>query len=200
MTTVDFLRHGETDAGNTLAGRTDLPLSAVGREAVVRQVAGRTWPVIVSSPLVRARETADIAAGQTGQAIDIDPDWREIDFGDWDGQARSELAQDGRLAAFYDRPDDNAPPNGETMAEARTRIARALDRIAARGRGPVLVVAHGGSIRVAISTLIGIPFEQFWAFRIACATRIRVEMGVDPAHGLWGEVLEIAQPAENEGT
>jgi alpha-ribazole phosphatase len=198
MTIVDFLRHGETEAGDVLLGRTDAALSASGRNAVARQVAGRAWSAIVASPLARARETARIAAHEGGAAIEVDLDWREIDFGDWDGQPRRELARDERLAAFYRNPDANPPPNGETMAEARTRIAAALDRIAVRGDGPVLVATHGGSIRVAVSMLLAIPLERLWAIRIACATRIRVEMGTHPAHGLWGEIVEIAQPAGEE--
>jgi alpha-ribazole phosphatase len=196
---VDFLRHGETDAGDALLGRTDVPLSSAGREAVARQVAGHTWSVIVTSPLQRARETADVVAVEAGQAIDIDPDWREIDFGDWDGQSRRALARDERLGAFYASPDSNPPPNGEAMEQVRGRVTVALERLAARGAGPVLVVAHGGSIRMALSLLLALPVERLWAVRIACATRIRVEMGVDPAHGLWGEVVEIVQPAEGRG-
>lgn len=193
---VDFLRHGETEAGDALLGRTDPPLSAAGREGVTREIRARQWSAIVTSPLLRARETAAIAAMHGGQTIEIDPAWREIDFGDWDGQPRQSLIGDARLAAFYTSPDANPPPNGESMGAVRTRVTGALERIAAREQGPVLVVAHGGTIRMTLSVLIGVPLERLWAIRIACLTRIRVGMGVDPTYGLWGEIVEIAQPGE----
>lgn len=192
MTCVDFLRHGETDAPDALLGRTDAPLAPTAKAYITRQIEGRSWRAIVASPLRRAQATAEIAAN--GQAIEMEPDWREIDFGDWDGQPRRELVKDARLAAFYASPDANPPPNGETMQAVRARVSSALDRLAAREEDPVLVVAHGGTIRMALAVLLGIPLERLWAIRIACATLIRVEMGADPAHGLWGEITEIVQP------
>ena len=194
MTRVDFLRHGETEAGDALLGRTDPTLSAAGREAITRQLASRRWPAIVTSPLVRARETADMAARESGAMIEVDPAWREIDFGDWDGQKHTDIASDERLAAFYANADANPPPNGESMQQVRTRITGALERLAAHTVDPVLVVGHGGSLRVALAVLLGLPFDRLWAIRIAYATRVSVEMGVDPQHGLWGEIIEIAQP------
>lgn len=192
MTRIDFLRHGETDAPDALLGRTDAPLVPGANACVARQIEGRSWRAIVASPLRRAQATAGIAA--RGKAIETDADWREIDFGDWDGRPRRDLAKDARLAAFYASPDANPPPNGETMQAVRARVSSALDRLAAREEDPMLVVAHGGTIRVALAVLLGIPLERLWAIRIACATLIRVEMGADPAHGLWGEIIEIVQP------
>ena len=194
MTAVDFLRHGETEANDALLGRTDAPLSAAGRAAVVRQVAGRRWRAIFSSPLGRAQETAALCAAASGQPVEIDPAWREIDFGDWDGKPHRDLATEKRLAAFYERPADNPPPNGEPMHDVHARLADALSRLAARSDGPMLVVTHAGAIRVALSVLLAIPLERLWALRIACATLVRVEIGVDPKHGLWGEIVEIVQP------
>lgn len=196
MTVVDFLRHGATETKGALLGRTDPPLSARGRNAVARQTKGRTWTAIVTSPLMRAKASARVAVGLSGCTVEIDPDWVEIGFGDWDGKQRSDLAQDPRLAAFYENPDANPPPHGEAMADVRMRVTDALNRLAKREDGPVLVVAHGGSIRVALAVLLGIPLERLWAVRIACATLIRVEIGVHPQHGLWGELIEIVQPQE----
>jgi len=193
MTRVDFLRHGATEAGDALIGRADPRLTPAGRETVARQLGGRRWPVVIASPLMRARETAEIAARESAATIEIDPSWREIDFGDWDGLARDALAADARLAAFYADPAANPPPNGETMAEVHARVAGALDRLAGRD-GPILVAAHGGSIRMALSILLGLPLERIWAIRIGQGTRISLEIGRDPTHGLWGELIEIAQP------
>ncbi|HEX2841048.1 histidine phosphatase family protein [Hyphomicrobium sp.] len=194
MTRVDFIRHGATDLGDALLGRSDPPLSDVGRQAVARQLAGRTWAAIVASPLSRAKQSADIAADACGLEPEIDPAWREIDFGDWDGQPRSVLAADARFGAFRANPDANPPPNGEPMENVRARVEAALLRLAVRDTGTILVVAHGGSIRMALSVLLALPLDRLWSIRIDAATRITVEMGRDPKHGLWGEIIEIAQP------
>lgn len=199
MTSVDFLRHGETAFANDLLGRSDPPFSGAGCKAVTRQLAGRTWAAVVASPLARARETAEIATHWSAQDVEVDPDWREMDFGDWEGRSRADLAADDRFAAFYADPEANPPPNGENASAVRARVDAALRRLAARRDDPVLVVAHGGTIRMALSILVGLPLERLWAVRIACATRVRVEMGTHPEHGLWGEIVEIAQPEEGEG-
>ena len=200
MIAVDFLRHGRTETPGRLLGRTDAPLSAEGLAAVARQVQGRAWSAIVTSPLNRARETAAIAAGASGAPVEITPDWQEIDFGAWDGEPLATLAYDPRFAAFQADAETNPPPGGEPMHDARTRITRALEALATRASGPVLVVAHGGAIRVALSVLLALPFERLWAVRIGCATRITVEMGRSASHGLWGEIVEIAQPASIPAT
>lgn len=195
MTRVDFLRHGETEAGDRLLGRTDAPLSIAGRNAVTGQLAGASWPVIVSSPLARARETAEIAIERSAARFEVDPDWREMDFGDWDGRPKQELGADPRFAAFYRDPETSPPPNGETADAVRARVKSALERIAARDETPVLVVAHGGTIRMALAILLGLPLDRLWAVRIGCGTRVGIEMGVHPEHGLWGEIVEIVQPS-----
>ncbi|MGE0022255.1 MAG: histidine phosphatase family protein [Hyphomicrobium sp.] len=196
MTRVGFLRHGETEAGDALIGRTDPHLTQKGRETVARQLGGRRWPVVIASPLMRARETAEIAARASAATIEIDPAWREIDFGDWDGLGRDALAGDARLAAFYADPTANPPPGGETMADVHMRVAAALDRLAQR-EGPILVAAHGGSIRMALSILLGLPLAKLWFIRIRQGTRVGVEIGRDATHGLWGELIEIAQPEDD---
>jgi len=194
MTAIDFLRHGATEAGDALVGRTDPPLSEAGRASVAGWSAGRRWSAVIASPLRRARETAEIAAAGSGRAVEIEPAWREIDFGDWDGKPRAALAADPRLVPFYADPENNPAPNGESLGEVRRRVEKALRILAARGPGPVIVVAHGGTIRVALSILLALPVERLWAIRIACGTLVRVRMDDDPEHGLWGEIVEILQP------
>jgi alpha-ribazole phosphatase len=194
MTRVDFLRHGETEAGDVLLGRSDAPLSAAGQKAVAQQLAGGSWSVIISSPLERAKQTAEIATEWNAQNFEVDPAWREMDFGDWDGRSTGDLAADPRFAAFYKNPEANPPPNGETTDNVRARVKAALERIDSRDESPVLVVAHGGTIRMALSVLLGLPLDRLWAIRIGYATRVAVELGVHPEHGLWGEIVELSQP------
>jgi alpha-ribazole phosphatase len=193
MPAVDFLRHGAIERLGAMPGETDLRLSAEGRAAIARQSAGRTWAAIVASPLRRAQESAMIAAAGGGTAIGTDPAWVEIDLGDWKARSRSELASDPAAAEFYADPEAGTPPNGETVAAARHRVRGALESLAER-QGPLLVVAHAGVIRIALSVLLDLPLERLWSLRINYGTRVGVDMGRDPVHGLWGEIVEIVQP------
>jgi len=195
MTVVDFLRHGATEQEGVLLGHTDPRLSEVGRATIAEQCRDRSWDAVISSPLSRAKLSAEIAAAAS-QPIEIDPDWTEIFFGDWDGKPLADLGREQAFTDFYAQPETNPPPNGETMASVRARLTTALEKLAAREDSPLLVVAHGGSIRMALSVLFAIPLDRLWAIRIACGTLIRVELGVHSDHGLWGQLIEIHQPRE----
>lgn len=195
MTVVDFLRHGATEQEGVLLGHTDPRLSEAGRVTIAEQCRDRSWAAVIASPLMRAKLSAEIATGAS-QQIETEPDWTEIFFGDWDGKPLTDLRGEQAFTAFYAQPEINPPPNGETMARVRARVTTALEKLAAREESPLLVVAHGGSIRMALSVLFAIQLDRLWAIRIACGTLIRVELGVHPAHGLWGQLLEIHQPRE----
>lgn len=194
MTAIDFLRHGRTVAEGRLLGRTDAPLADAGLAAVTAQIAGRSWDAIVASPLARAQQTAALAAQVSGLAVKSDPAWREIDFGEWDGQALADLANDARFAAFQADPEINAPPGGESLLDVRRRVQVALRDLISTGQNGVLVAAHGGTIRMALSVLLAIPLQRLWAIRLSHATRVSVRIGWTDAHGLWGELIEIVQP------
>jgi len=149
-TTVLLARHG-TSAFNPSAGRDrglppDPALASAGREEA-RQLAaslrGRRVSVIVTSPLRRARETAAIVAEVLGVAVEVDPDLAEFNAGDL-------LGEDWSRSPFRERFDSllahttTRRPGGESADELRQRAVSAIDRIAARHRGRVvLTVAHG---------------------------------------------------------
>jgi len=197
MPVIDFLRHGVTERPGVLAGKTDIALAEEGWRQFEGQTAGRAWPAVIASPLRRARDAAERLALERGIGIEIDPDWREIDLGDWDGRVLAELRADsavaGLLAKFYRDPTTAEPPNGESFGALSARVARALGRLADR-ESDALVVAHAGSIRTALSLATSIPLSALWAIRIEPATRIKVQLARHPEHGIWGEIIEVAQP------
>lgn len=197
MPDIDFLRHGTTERPTAMNGRTDVGLSPEGWDELRRQVEGRVWTSIVASPLQRASGPANEIATKLGIPIEIDPDWREIDFGDWDGREIAELRADPEaakgLGAFYADPTSLAPPNGESYAALEERVRRAVTNLAQKD-GHVLVIAHAGSIRTALSLVLDLPLAKLWSIRIEYATRVRARIGHDPVHGLWGQMTELAQP------
>lgn len=194
---IDLLRHGQTGRDGFLDGRTDPPLSEIGWSQFRSQTEAACWPVVVTSPLIRARLAAEDHAKRHGCALRIDDDWAELDFGAWDGRRRTEITAEPEgaalFAAFYNDPATFTAPGGESWGDLQQRVTRALDRIVS-DPAPVLVVTHGGAIRAALAQLLGWPLRQLWSLRIDPGTRIRLDAGRSDDGALWAEIIEIIQP------
>lgn len=141
---------------------------------------------------------------QTAQAlvnaepIQINEDWAEWHFGDWDGRHRDDIASDaaGRaaLAAFYQDPAAHPPPHAESWSDLRARVERGLRALCSEQDDmPVLVVTHAGPMRLALSLACGFPLTALWALRVDYGTRVRLRIGVDAQDRLWGELIEVRQ-------
>ncbi|MGY0610756.1 MULTISPECIES: histidine phosphatase family protein [unclassified Luteimonas] len=193
---VDFVRHADTGRRGHMDGRSDPPLCPGAVDAPCLRHAGIHWTRAISSPLRRAHDTALALARPLDLAVQTVVQWAEFDFGDWDGQ-RGDALRANALAAFHADPRRNPPPGGERWELFEHRIAAALQALladAGDSDGPVLVVSHGGALRMALSQACGLPLAALWALRIDYGTRlrVRVEAGED---GLpWGELIELAQP------
>ncbi|MQA04248.1 MAG: bifunctional RNase H/acid phosphatase [Streptosporangiales bacterium] len=169
-----LLRHGATAASTDgwFNGVADEPLTEGGREearAVAQALAaGEPIDAIVSSPLRRARETADIVASALGQTVREDDDLREVDFGSWEGLSLADIT--AKYAAEFERWASEvaaAPPGGESLVDARTRANRARTKLLARYQGKtVLVVAHGLLHSVLVSIALDVPVEVIFRLRI----------------------------------
>ena len=166
MTTeLVFVRHGET-ASNTrglLHGRTDVPLNANGRQQAVR-VAERIAAMehiaaVHSSPLCRARATAEEICRRLGLEPTDHPDLSEIDFGAIEGLGFAEFA-DRHPDLFQRLQDPSDPgaafPGGESLPGFHARVRRSIERLArAHPAERIVVVAHGGVIASSVAQLIG---------------------------------------------
>ncbi len=150
---VLLVRHGETDdnAAERFQGRIDTPLNARGREqsrALAESLAGEGLQALYSSPLARARETAEIVGARLGLQPVYDPRFMEADAGDWSGRTYGEIVAGdaGAFDAWRRREPAFRFPGGESAAEQAERVAAAMLDVAA-GPLPALVIAHGGAIR-----------------------------------------------------
>ncbi|HEY8248135.1 MAG TPA: histidine phosphatase family protein [Hyphomicrobium sp.] len=199
MMRIDLLRHGETATPGRLLGRTDPVLSDTGWQQLGRQTTDRRWDTIVASPRQRTRAPAEQLAAERALPLRVDDDWAEMDFGDWDGREISALRADATcadaLAALYGGADAAQAPAGETWHALNARIARALARLLdVPSPTSVLVITHAGPMRAALALVCGIPPASLWAVKIDPGTRITLHAGRDPGTGLWGEIVEVAQP------
>jgi uncharacterized phosphatase len=154
LTTLALVRHGQTDwnAQRRLQGSTDIPLNDVGRgqaRDAVAALSGYEWDAIVSSPLSRAAETADLIAAGLGLSVARRvPELTERSFGPAEG------LQDGPELDGLRVPDGFL--GAESEDEAASRGLDSLEALAEEFRGRrVLVVAHGTLIRVSLSRAIG---------------------------------------------
>lgn len=156
MTELYLVRHGETDwnRARRIQGRTDVPLNDTGREqarAVAEILTRRRWDAVLTSPLSRARETAEIIADALGlDAPEVFEGAMERDYGAAEGMDFAELQ------ANY--PGDQRAPGAETRDEVAARAVPALLALAEERPGQsLLVVSHGGTIR---SVLVAVDPEQ----------------------------------------
>jgi broad specificity phosphatase PhoE len=160
---VFLTRHGETDwnVAGRWQGHTDVPLNANGR-AQALSVAGALRRAglsgVVSSDLVRARETAQIVGASLGVEVAyLDPDLRERTFGVFEGLTRDECERHHPVAWrawVEERRAQGVEPPDAVALRMTAAIDRAADRIARDG-APVLLVTHGGALRAAVHAATG---------------------------------------------
>ncbi len=176
---LHLLRHGAPALSGRLMGRTDCAPTAEGIAACVAQAADLGVEHIVASDLHRTRAAAEAIGRPT-----LDPRWRELDFGAWDGLAPDQVDPDA-LTRFWADPDANPPPGGERWSALVARIAAAIDALAP---APTLVVTHGGAIRAALHVLCGFEQPRLWAFDLpyGVLVSLRVWPGARPGAQIVG--------------
>lgn len=158
-TSVGLLRYGAT-ARQGFLGSTDEPLMPQGLEQMRAAVGkGGGWDTVVSSPLARCAAFALEFATLRGIALHIDRRLRELHFGEWEGMSAVQLmrARPEALARFWDDPYGNVPPGGELLRAFERRVLAAWGDAVQRYAGcRVLVVTHGGVIRVILRHVRGL--------------------------------------------
>jgi len=162
-----LLRHAKTVARHGLAiGQFDVPLSASGKVDAAR--AARLWTGavperIVASDLSRTVETARALAKVFTRPVSLDPAWREIAYGEWEGRRFSDLEREDRerLHRWYHDWRTHPPPGGESWLMLKQRIRSALAALAKVDQaGTILVVTHAGPIRAALACVHGDADDQ----------------------------------------
>jgi broad specificity phosphatase PhoE len=162
---VTFLRHGESvgNLENRFQGHADFPLTETGRaqvHALVErwQAEGRSFDRAFSSPLLRARETAEIICTALNIPLEMDSNWMEIDNGLLAWLSEEEAAQSVPLPAVF-TPYTHSGRTGESRWEVYLRAGRNLQKLVDYPPGRTLVVAHGGILNMALYAILGIPAQ-----------------------------------------
>lgn len=175
---VTLIRHGKT-AGNLAGryvGRNDVPLCPEGVEEAERAKKDAARSVVYVSPLLRARQTANILFPNARQTVV--EDLKEMDFGDFEGRTADEMADDPVYRKWVEDFCVGACPNGESQAGFRKRVTAALSETLKSAKDDVVIVAHGGVI-MAIMAELAEPKKDFydWYTPNLCGYRATVRSG-----------------------
>ncbi len=171
MRALFLARHGQSvsNAVRRFQGVQDVALSELGRrQAAALSVALRRGRLshVYSSPLRRARRTAEIVVAELGVPLTVLDDLRELSLGEWEGRTVEEIrALPGDPYARWVRdPVRHLPPGAEPLIAVQERALRAVDVItAAHPDGDdVLVVSHGGVISAYLAHWLGLPLSSIW--------------------------------------
>jgi probable phosphoglycerate mutase len=192
VTRFILLRHGVTEYSVQLrfAGRSDLDLTeqgikqarlAAGRIAELGEVAA-----IYSSPLLRARHTAQLVADRLGLPVIVEDGLIETDYGRWDGYTLAELRQQcpDELARWLADPAV-APPDGESFVAVARRVQRARNRILREQAGKtVLLVSHVSPIKALVQLALDAPVSSVQRMYLSAASISTVDYYADGAVSL----------------
>jgi broad specificity phosphatase PhoE len=187
MTRILLIRHGHTELlGKVLYGRMPgIHLSEKGRSEIQRLAAGlrQRYHIdeVLSSPMERARETAEVIAATYGQTVHLDEDLQELDFGGWMGKPFAELMNNEAWKRYNRYRSLNSPPGGEFMHEVQLRSWGALERAMERHRDAadptVAVVSHGDVVRGLLLLFLGMPLDNIHRLEISTASVSEVVIG-----------------------
>ena len=181
---IYIVRHGETEANKNgyLQGWTDVPLNENGRfiaELTGRGIKGIRFDHCFSSPLIRAKETAEILLRESGNSVSVSFDDRikEMNFGSFEGMS----VRDEKLIQFLKEPVvDYKFPDGESFQEVMKRTQEFLKELIAKDDGKTyLVSTHGCALRAMLNFLYE-DKDDYWHGHVpynCCVNIIDVKNG-----------------------
>jgi len=185
-----LMRHGETawNREGRVMGRNPIELDADGRAQVQASVpfARLLRPeLIITSPLARARQSAEIIAAGVGDVpIAEDPQLSEVKYGRWEGMVYDDLIEDAEYLNYRDHPLDAPTPGGETIAQVQSRGVEAVRRAITDNSGRrILFVSHGDIIRTVLC--------HFMRLELAHFRRIRVDNAAFSGFQMIGDFAEM---------
>ena len=196
-------RHGQSvsNAVRRFQGVQDVPLSELGRrqaEALAAALRGRRIAAVYSSPLQRARHTAELAAAALQAPLRNVDDLRELSLGEWEGCTVEEVqARPGNPYACWVRdPVGSLPPGSEPLADVQGRVVRALAEVErAHPNGEdVLVVCHGGVISAYLAHCLGLPLSSIWRLTLSNCSITELAPPRLLSMNVTAHLAEVAEP------
>ena len=172
MGTLLITRHGETEwnAAGRIQGHTDIGLSSIGAaqaRSLGERLSGLSIDAAYSSDLKRTSETAKLALGARDIVLNETPLLREYHKGEFEGMTLSEIKCQfpDEYPKYLEKNLDYAPKGGESTRAVSARMDQIIGEIKSKHLDQtVLIVSHGGVLRAAMVSLLGMPLEGNWSF------------------------------------
>ena len=173
MVKVVFVRHGQTEwnVSGRYQGQSDVALSAAGVDQAEKLAAN--FPVahidaIYSSDLIRARVTAETVAKRFALEVNLEPAFRELSFGDWEGLTYEQIVASwpDAMKNFLAHPDILNIPHGESFPEVQQRAMSRLQELIQKHEGQtIMIAAHGAVLRTMLTVALHMPLQYLWSIR-----------------------------------
>lgn len=184
-TEIDLLRHGQCQGGHIFRGSTDVLLSESGLQQMQASVEllDTTWDRVVSSPRSRCKLFAHQFSLHHSLPIEVETRLEEVDFGEWDGEQCDRVWTEDhtRVSAWFNDPVSNAPPGGESTLDFSERVIDGYFDLLNRYKGEkLLLITHGGVIRMILSHILGMPVRNASRFQVAPASISRLQITHTP--------------------
>ncbi len=194
-TFIDLMRHGEPVGGRMFRGSQDDPLTDEGWQQMHNALLhvkwdrrmmedheplpALPWRKIVTSPLVRCADFAKEVSIGSGLPLEVISDFREISFGEWEGMTPEQVMTQfpGQLEAFWQDSVKHAAPNGESVIDFKERIDRVWQTLIDQNKSDtVLLVCHGGTIRMILAIILDMPLNALWRIAVPYANLTRIKV------------------------
>jgi len=177
------IRHGETawTRERRFSGARDIPLTEHGQrqaEAVAQALAGERITAVYTSPLMRARASAEIIARPHRLSVTVEPAFREMAFGEWEGLTRYELETGTApmMETWRTTPERALPPGGEGLTDVAERVGKALQQVRDNHpEGSVVLVSHAIVLRLLVLDALGLGPERLWSLDASPAGLTEIE-------------------------
>ena len=165
-----LLRHGRTGLSGRYVGSSDVGLVEEGREQIIRvrsSLVDLGISEVMCSPMLRCRQSNDLL--DLGVEVVIDNNLREIDFGGWEKKTFAEIVSEapGLVDEWAARPAEFAFPNGDSIAEFTARVKAVQRTIVQSSHNKILVISHGGVIRLLICLFLSLHADNYLLFKVA---------------------------------
>lgn len=159
---IDLLRHGRPGGGEVFRGITDHTLTEEGWGQMKRSCEGKKWDLIVTSPMLRCQQFAENLVEMCKVPMLIADDFREFNFGRWENQPSEKVFKDDyeHLKGMWSDPENFVAPEGEALVDFEARVLKAWFKCLSREEQNILIVCHGGVIRILLKEILGLPFQN----------------------------------------
>ena len=197
------IRHGETawNVEGRFQGQKDTALNEKGLAQAAtlgERLAGHSFEAVLTSPLDRAKKTAELAAAKCefGEFTEI-PAFTEINHGDWEGRLSTEVAEEWPklLRRWHTAPETVKMPGegGESLEDIARRAVPAVEAAAKKYKGDVLLASHDAVIKVLLCYWLDAPLSSFFRFQVPNCSITIVEMkeGRAPRMSLMGDAAHL---------